>query len=180
MLHQGALLDNNLFKTFLGEYVGLIRIFLPDLALGLKNDDDYRDIYATTCHEMAHGTHYARVNVSYWNTYLKYRVKALTSGKSYGDGKSAGSGHCEVAEMWAYYMESLMYKNRYGGDFPSFGNGYWFKPDILRYLHKNGFACYELSSVITNDVDSKDDLERELINKYPSRKAMIVQAFDKY
>ena len=180
MMHQGALLDNNLFKTYLGEYVGLIRIFLPDLALGLKNDDDYRDIYATTCHEMAHGSHYAKVKDTYWNTYIKYKVKSITTGKSYGDGKSTGAGHCEVAEMWAYYMESLMYKNRYGGDFPSFGNGYWFKPDILRHLHKNGFTSNEIFSVMGSDVDSKDDFERALIDKYPSRNTKIVQAFDKY
>lgn len=180
MMHQGALLDNNLFKTYLGEYVGLIRTFLPDLALGLKNDDDYRDIYATTCHEMAHGSHYAKVKDTYWNTYIKYKVKSITTGKSYGDGKSTGAGHCEVAEMWAYYMESLMYKNRYGGDFPSFGNGYWFKPDILRHLHKNGFTSNEIFSVMGSDVDSKDDFERALIDKYPSRNTKIVQAFDKY
>jgi hypothetical protein len=35
-------------------------------------------------------------------------------------------------------------------------------------------------SVFDSTVDSKDDLEKELIIKYPSRKAKIVQAFDKY
>ena len=180
MMHQGALLDNNLFKTFLGEYAGLIRIFLPDLAIGLKSDNDYRDIYATTCHELAHSSHFAKVKVDYWNTYLKYRIKALVSGLSYGDGKGTGAGNCEVAEMWAYYMESLMYKGRYGGDFPSYGNGYWFKPEILRYLHKNGFSCNNIFSVLNSDVDSKDDFEKELISKFSSRRTKIVQAFDKY
>ena len=180
MMHQGAALDNNLFKTFLGEYAGLIRIFLPDLAIGLKNDDDYRDIYATTCHNLAHSSHFAEVHVDYWNAYLKYRIKALTNGKSYGDGKGTGAGYCEVAEMWAYYMESLMYKTRYGGDFPSFGNGYWFKPEVLRYLHKNGFTCNEIFSSLDDDVTSRSDLEQELISRFPSRKTKIVQAFDKY
>ena len=180
MMHQGALLDNALFKTYLGEYVGLIRIFLPDLTIGLKNDDDYRDIYATSCHEMAHASHYARVDDDYWNTYLKYRVKSLVTGKEYGDGKSSGAGHCEVAEMWAYYIESLMYKNRYGGNLPSFGNGYWFKPDILRDLHNNGFTSSEMFSAFRSYVDSKDALESELVTLYPSRQTKIVQAFDKY
>lgn len=180
MMHQGALLDNSLFKTFLGEYAGLIRIFFPDLALGLKNDDDYRDIYSTTCHHLAHSSHFRKVGVTYWNAYLKYRIKALTTGKSYGDGKGTGAGHCEVAEMWAYYMESLMYKGRYGGDFPSFGNGYWFKPEILRELHRNGFTSSNIFSALDNDVDSKDDLEKELIQQYSSKRSKIVLAFDKY
>jgi hypothetical protein len=82
--------------------------------------------------------------------------------------------------MWAYYMESLMYKTRYGGDFPSFGNGYWFKPEVLRYLHKNGFTCNEIFSSLDDDVTSRNDLEQELISRFPSRKTNIVQAFDKY
>lgn len=180
MMHQGALLDNNLFKTYLGEYVSLIRVFLPDLAIGLKDDNDYRDIYATACHQLAHSSHYARVNVDYWNTYLKYMIKPLVTGKAYGDGKGTGAGHCEVAEMWAYYIESLLYKERYGGNFPSSGNGSWFKPEILRYLHQNGFASSEIFSVFDSAVDSRDDLEKELISKYPARKSKIVQAFDKY
>ena len=180
MMHQGAALENNLFKTFLGEYAGLIRVFLPDLAIGLKDDDDYRDIYATTCHNLAHSSHFAKVKVEYWNAYLKYRIKALTNGKAYGDGKGTGAGYCEVAEMWAYYMESLMYKNRYGGDFPTFGNGYWFKPEILRYLHRNGFTCNEIFSAMGSEVSSRTDLENELISRFSSRKTKIVQAFDKY
>ena len=107
-------------------------------------------------------------------------IKPLVTGKAYGDGKGTGAGHCEVAEMWAYYIESLLYKERYGGNFPSSGNGSWFKPEILRYLHQNGFASSEIFSVFDSAVDSRDDLEKELISKYPARKSKIVQAFDKY
>ena len=180
MMHQGAVLDSDLFKRFLGEYAGLIKVFLPDLVVGLGGENEYRDIYATTCHELAHSSHFSRVKTAYWNAYLKYRVKALVSGKEYGDGKTTDAGYCEVAEMWAYYIESLMYKDRYGGDFPAFGNGHWFKPDILRYMHKNGFTCGEIFAVLDSDVDSKDDFEKELIYLYPSRKSKIVLAFDKY
>lgn len=180
MMQQGALLDNNLFKTFLGEYAGLIRLFFPDLALGLKNDDDYRDIYSTTCHHLAHSSHFSKVGVTYWNEYLKYRIKALTTGKAYGNGLGTGAGHCEVAEMWAYYMESVLYKGRYGGNLQSFGNGNWFKPEILRELHRNGFTSKEIFSVLYNNVDSKSDLENELIYQFSSRRTKIVEAFDKY
>ena len=180
MMHQGAVLDNSLFKTFLGEYVGLIKVFLPDLAIGLKDSEDYRDIYATASHEVAHSSHFEEVGTDYWNKYLRYRIKALVSSKKYGDGKGADAGYCAVAEMWAYYMQSVMYKERYGGSLPTYGNGYWFKPEILRYLHNNGFTCNEIFSAFEKDAYSKDTLEKGLITRFSSRRSKIIQAFDKY
>ena len=180
MMHHGAFVENNVLKTFLGEYAGLIKVFLPDLVVGLKNADDYRDIYSAAIHEVAHSSHFSRVGVDYWNSYLKYKVKNIANNGTYGSGTGTGAGHCEVTEMWAYYMESLMYKDRYGGDFPTFGKGYWFKPEILRELHKNGFKCNEICSVLNSDISSRDELETKLISKYQSRRTKIVQAFDKY
>ena len=180
MARQGALLENNLFKTFMGEYAGLIRVFLPDVVVGLKNEDTYQDIYSSVCHEISHSSHFSKAKVDWWNKYLKYRIKSLTSSNKYGSGKEEGAGNCEVAEMWAYYMQSLMYKNRYGGNFQAFGKGYWFKPDILRDLHKNGFKSNEILSVLDSNVSSKSDFKQALITKYPSRKTKIEQAFDKY
>ncbi len=180
MMRQGTVLDNALFRTFLGEYVGLIKIFLPDLAIGLKDCDDYRDIYSTASHELAHSSHFAEVGVDYWNKYLRYRIKALVNGKKYGDGKGTDAGYCEVAEMWAYYMQSVMYKERYGGNLPTYGNGFWFKPEIFRYLHTNGLTCGNIFSACEPDVHSKDALEKELIAQFPSKRSKIVQAFDKY
>lgn len=182
MLRQGAVVDNTIFKTFLGEYSGLIKMFLPDITLGVKDADDYRQIYDLTVHELAHASHFSRVGVNYWDKYIQYMCKSFfkSGGKNYGDGKTAGAGYCEVAEMWAYYMQSLMYKGRYGGDFPTAGNSYWFKPDILRYLHKNGLSCSDMFLAMDASVDSRSDLEKALLAKFPSKKSKITQAFDKY
>ena len=182
MMRQGAVVDNSFFKTFLGEYAGLLRIFFPDITLGLRDADDYRDIYSLTCHELAHASHFAKVKTDYWNKYVKYIVKSFfaSGGKTYGNGTGTGAGHCEVGEMWAYYLESLMFKERYGGDFPTFGNSMWFKPEILRYLHKKGFTASNIFSTLDASSNSKDNLEKSLISKFPSKSSQIVQAFDKY
>ena len=134
MLHHGAVLNKDLIKSFLGEYASLVRIFLPDLTIGVKNADDYRDIYSTTCHELAHASHFAEVEQDYWDEYIHYIIESFitSGGMTSGNGSGTRAGYCEVGEMWAYYLESLIYKERYGGGFPTFGNSYWFKPEIFR------------------------------------------------
>ena len=182
MLHHGAFLDNKLIKTFLGEYAGLVKVFLPDLTIGVKNSDEYGEIYSTTCHELAHASHFASVKEDYWDKYILYIMESFVTsgGKTYGNGSGDDAGYCEVGEMWAYYMESLMYKDRYGGEFPSFGNSYWFKPEILRYLHKKGFTAGDIYSVLDAETISLKTLERALIAEFPSKRSQIEQAFDKY
>lgn len=182
MLHHGAVLNKDLIKSFLGEYASLVRIFLPDLTIGVKNADDYRDIYSTTCHELAHASHFAEVEQDYWDEYIHYIIESFitSGGMTYGNGSGTRAGYCEVGEMWAYYLESLIYKERYGGGFPTFGNSYWFKPEIFRYLDDRGFTCGEIFSVLDEDVDSRKALERALIAEFPTRRTQIEQAFDKY
>lgn len=98
----------------------------------------------------------------------------------YGDGTAPGAGYCEVGEMWAYYMESKMYKDRYGGSFPTFGTSYWFYPQIFRYLDERGLSSSDIYSVLGADVVSKDDLKAELIRVFPTKKSMIEQVFNRY
>lgn len=182
MMHHGAFLDNKLIKSFLGEYAGLVKVFLPDLTIGVKNSDEYSEIYSTACHELAHASHFATVREDYWDKYILYIMESFVTsgGKTYGNGSGESAGYCEVGEMWAYYMESLMYKDRYGGEFPSFGNGYWFKPEIFRHLHKKGFTAEDIYSVLDGETVSLKTLERALIAEFPSKRSMIEQAFDKY
>ena len=73
-----------------------------------------------------------------------------------------------------------MYKDRYGGDYPTFGNSFWFKPQVFRYLDDRGMECSDFFSVLDEDVDSREDLENALIKAFPSKKSMIIQAFDRY
>lgn len=182
MMHHGAIMDSDLLKTFLGEYAGLLKVFMPDLTIGLRDSESYREIFSTACHEVAHASHFEEVGTDYWNDYISYIVRSyvLTGGMTYGDGTDDGAGYCEVGEMWAYYMQSLMYKDRYGGDFPTFGNSFWFKPEVLRNLHRKGLTCSDIFSVLDEDVDSARSLERALIASFPTRRSQIEQAFDNF
>ena len=182
MLHHGAVVDSDLFKKFLGEFAPIVKFLLPDLTIGTKGAEDYASIYSSTCHELAHSSHFAKVGSEYWNEYIRYILESFvkSGGVTYGDGTGKRAGYCEIGEMWAYYMESLMYKDRYGGDFPTFGNSFWFRPQILRYISTRGLSCADIFSVLSGDVLSKDELKTSLITAFPSKKSMIEQAFDRY
>jgi hypothetical protein len=182
MLHHGAILSNNLINSFLGSFSSLVKFFMPDITIGTKNLDTYNRIYSTVCHELAHSSHFTKVGTQYWNNYIYYIVESYlkTGGMTYGDGSEDRAGYCEIGEMWAYYMESLMYKGRYGGSFPTFGTSYWFYPQIFRYLDDRGISSREILSVLTENVKSKSELKAALLSAYPSDRNMIEQVFSRY
>ena len=182
MLHHGTLLSSDIISKYLGPYMELIEVFLPDVTLGVDGRNSYRDIYTNTCHELGHASHFAKVGTSYWDRYIKYIMTSYmkTAGKTYGDGTGDDAGVCEIGEMWAYYLESKMYKDRYGGSFPSFGTSYWFYPQIFRYMDERGVTCSEMFSVLGPEVDSKSDLKAALLAAYPNRRTVIEQVFGRY
>ena len=182
MLHHGAVLSNAQLTSFLGNYAVLIKFLLPDITIGTKDKKDYRSIYSSTCHELAHASHFSKVGTSFWNEYIWYIVESyITSGgMTYGDGSGKNAGHCEVGEDWAYFLESKMFKERYGGSFPTFGTSYWFTPQIFRYLYERGLTASQMFSVLSVDVVSKENLKTALITAYPSRKSIIEQVFSRY
>ena len=103
-----------------------------------------------------------------------------SGGITYGDGVSEGAGYCEIGECWAYYLESMMYKERYGGSVPSFGSDYWFYPQILRYLDERGLTRSDIFSVLDASVKSKEDLRVALIGSFPEKRTIIEQVFARY
>ena len=109
-----------------------------------------------------------------------HRPAAGTGGMTYGDGTGGKAGFCEVGEAWAYYIETKMYKERYGGAYPTFGTSYWFNPLIFRYLEERGIKTSQLFAVLSADVDSKSALKEALITAYPSRKSVIELVFSRY
>ena len=182
MLHHGAVLNSDLVSSFLGKFASLLKFFLPDITIGTKSLDDYDRIYCTVCHEMAHASHFRSVGTAYWNEYIHYIIESFlkTGGMTYGEGDGTRAGYCEIGEMWAYYIESLMYKGRYGGDFPTFGTSYWFYPQIFRYLDERGVSCSEIFKVLNESVKSKSDLKTALLAAYPSDRVAIEQVFSRY
>ena len=182
MLHHGALLNQELLDKFLGDYSSILKYFLPDITLGMKEVSSYSTIYSEVCHELAHASHFAKVGTDYWDKYIRYIVESFikTGGIMYGDGISDGAGYCEIGECWAYYLESMMYKERYGGSIPSFGTDYWFYPQIFRYLDERGMTRSDIFSVLDEDVTNREELRKALIATFPEKRTIVEQVFGRY
>lgn len=182
MLHHDAVLSNSQIASFLGSYAVLVKFLLPDITLGVKDKEDYRSIYSVTCHELAHASHFSKVGTDYWNEYIWYIVESFiaSGGMTYGDGSGSKAGYCEVGEDWAYYVESKMYKERYGGTFPTFGTSYWFNPQIFRYLNERGLSAGQIFSVLGAEVTDRTRLKEALLRTFPAKKNVIEQVFNRY
>ena len=181
MFHHGPFVHIDLLDVYIGAWMPLIRIFMPDVTLGTR-EQDYAGIYSVTCHELAHASHFAQVGTDYWNAYIDYVAQSFMAegNNPYGTGTGEKAGYCEVGEMWAYFMQESLKKDRYGGTLTSFGNQFWFKPDILSYLYEHGISRGELFRALGKDITSSDDLREELIVRYPGKEAMIEQTFKSY
>lgn len=182
MIHHGALVENSIISNYLGPYAKLVKFFAPDITIGAAQKNDYKSLYTVTCHELAHASHFSKVGVKYWNKYIYYILESFVSkyGKTYGDGSGENAGYCEVGEMWAYYLESVIYKERYGGSVPTFGNSYWFRPQIFRYLDDRGIDREKIFEALDESVNSRDKLKESLIKANPSQVRLIDQVFNRY
>lgn len=182
MLQQGAVIDNSIISEFLGQYTFLLKIFLPDLTIGLKGANDYAEVYSRTIHELAHASHFMQVGKDYWNKYIKFVVTSfVTSGfVTYGTGTEEGAGYCEIGEMWAYYLQSRYYRERYGLEDVVFGTEFWFYPQIMLYLDDRGLNRYRIFAALTSDINSREMLKKKLSSMYPEFKSQIIQAFGRY
>ena len=103
-----------------------------------------------------------------------------SGGMTYGTGTEADAGYCAVGEMWAYYMESMMYKERYGGNVLPLGSSYWFAPQIFRALDERGISRSEIMGALQPDVTDTGLLKERLISMYPEKAAVINQVFNRY
>lgn len=181
MLQQGALVDNSFVTEYLGEGASILKMFLPDVTIGLKHVTEYKEIYSVTLHELSHASHFMQVGTDYWTNYINFILRSfITSGfVTYGVGTEKNSGYCEVGEMWSYFNESLMIRERYDNDYVS-GTSYWFYPQIFLYMEERGISRYKIFAALTSDINSRDVLQKKLVSLYPEEKSMINQAFAKY
>ena len=183
MLQQGVLVDGSKLDKLLGEFTVLLKLFLPDILLGLKDHDTYASIYADAVHEFAHASHYMLAGKDYWNAYAGFVIKSfITSGfVTYGVGTEENHGYCEVGEMWAYFLQTLLYRERYGDtDVPAFGLNFWFHPQILLQLEDRGLSFNQIFQVLGPDVTDREMLQKKLTSYYPEMKSAINQAFARY
>lgn len=182
MIHHGAVVEGHLLSGFLGVFSGIISYFAPDITIGTNGNPEYRDLYSTTCHELAHASHFSKAGKTFWNNYILFVLSSWISsgGTTYGDGTEPLAGYCEVGEMWAYYLESKMYKERYGGQTPSFGTSFWFRPQIFRYLDDRGISRADIFQALEADVTDIAILEERLREVCPGKESVIEQAFNRY
>ena len=182
MLQQGVLIDDTAIGNFLGDFRKTVKMFLPDITLGVKDIEDYSTLYAGTVHELAHASHFAQVGKEYWNEYISYVLRSFaeSGGRMYGLGAGEGSGHCEVGEMWGYYVQNRMYKERYGDDAHTFGTSYWFRPHVLLYLDERGINRSGIFKALQPEVTERKLLKDKLNSLYPEYSTIIGQAFERY
>ena len=82
--------------------------------------------------------------------------------------------------MWAYYMQTRLYRERYPESDTVFGTSYWFYPQIFNYLDERGLTCYKAFNALQPTVIDRDLLQEKLVNLYPEAKTMILLAFNRY
>ena len=181
MLHHGAFLDHGLITAYLKEYLFLVKLFMPDVTIGTK-EMTYAQIYEVVMHELAHTSHYAQVGNEFWTPFIDYILLSFVteSRTDYGSGTASGANYCELGEMWGFFMQETLKKDRYGGTVRQFGNTYWFKPDIFTYLYERGISRGEIYRALKAGVNSIDDFKEELIAQLPDRETVITQTFQHY
>ncbi len=186
MMRQGASQLEEIAEMvgeFYGNLVSVLRVFFPDIVLGVEDDLKYSDVYANACHELAHASHFMQAGKSFWDNYINYLLRSFISsgGLDYGSpGSSDYSGYCEVGEMWSFFMENEMYQDRYAGVSPTSGMSFWFRPQIFSYLSARGMSRSQIFKALTSDVSSRDGLMKKLTELYPEHKADVEQIFDRY
>ena len=181
MLHHGTVLDAESSKTLFKIVSAIVTFFSPDITIGSKNLDTYKDIYLTTVHELAHASHFAKVGKEYWDKYIIYIASCALRGQDmYGDGSLNNAGCCAVGEMWAYYMENRFSRDRYGEYGQNYGSSYWFHPQILTYLEERGLTASQIFAALDADVTDTSALKERLIELNPSSKTSINQIFNRY
>lgn len=182
MLQQGVLVDGSKLAEFLGEFSVLLKIFLPDVALGLKGKDGYGEIYAEATHAFAHASHFMQAGKSWWNDYVRYLLTSFVSSGfvDYGVGTEENFGLCEVGEMWAFFAQTLIWRERYGDTGEAFGVSHWFHPQILLQLEERGLAWSRIFQVLTSDVTDRESFRKKLVSYYPEHKSTINQVFARY
>ena len=180
MLQHGTLIDNSIVKQWLGEYTSLVKMFLPDIIIGLR-DCDARSIYSLVTHECAHASHFSKVGTDFWDHLAMCILKAFASEMkmSYGSPQDEDSGYVAVAEMWAYAVQTVLMNKRYS-DGLSYGYSYWFHPQILSWLDERGITRFKVFKALDGEVTDRQMLRDRLIYYYPEYKSMIIQAFSRY
>ena len=182
MLQQGTLLNSGIVGKYIGEYVSLVKMFLPDIVLGLSGAAGYEEIYEAAIHQLCLSSLFMQVGKDWWASLAMALMESFVSAgkESYGSGGQDGAGYVEVAQMWAFYMRNTVIRGRYGVSMPLEGTGWWFHPEIFHYMDERGLGPNELFRALTSEVRDIEGLKASLSALYPEKRTMIMQAFENY
>jgi hypothetical protein len=100
--------------------------------------------------------------------------------KVYGVGTEPEAGYCEVGEMWAYYLQNVLYRERYGYYLSELGTSYWFHPQILLYMDDRGIDDSKIFTALMPSVTDRELFQKALVELYPESRYIIEQAFNRY
>ena len=82
--------------------------------------------------------------------------------------------------MWGYFMQASLMKDRYKGAMATYGDSFWFKPDILTYLYERGMERGEIYRALNANAVDIGSLKEELIKIAPGLEDEIVETFQRY
>ncbi|MCR5326412.1 MAG: hypothetical protein K6E37_06660 [Bacteroidales bacterium] len=184
MMHQGTILETyEPLSSVLGEYTPIAKLVQPDIYLGLLDTNGYSDIYERAMLAFAKAGMFSQVGKKWWTTLVEYSCMSLISSglaSPYGARDDENSGYCEVAQMYASYCQTVMFRRRYTDSSVVFGTSSWFSPQILLYLDERGLGLEKLAPVFTADVVNLEGLQNKLLSYYPAFKSVINEAFARY
>lgn len=90
------------------------------------------------------------------------------------------SGYIGVGEMWGYFMEKALLAQWKGAEFENYmvDYEYWFRPMFLGRLYKGKhLQIKDIYKSLNSSVTTQYKLKKDLINKNPSKKNEIENAF---
>ena len=184
LMHHGTIIETyEPISSVVGEYAPLIKILPPDVVLGQKGNATYSEIYAAALHAFVHGGHFSQAGKDWWGDYTEYMLKSLISSSvhsPHGSRGDDGSNYCEIAEVYAYYCQSVLFRMHYKESSAVFGTQYWFSPQLLMYLDERGLGADKIAPLFTADVSDMETLHNKLLSYYPAFKAVINEAFIRY
>ncbi|MCW3787605.1 hypothetical protein [Plebeiibacterium sediminum] len=146
----------------------LVKLFAPDIIIPAEKNLGSAKIFETTCHELAHASHYNQVGKFFWVKYINYIVANGNDDEPYGDGTAKNAELCALSEAWAYNLGYKLTLDEYGDNNSVVTKTAfeWFKPketgdsddDIFHpdYLYYNWYGW--IPAGIMNDlVDNNQD-----------------------
>ncbi len=92
----------------------LVKLFAPDIIIPAEKNLGSAKIFETTCHELAHASHFKQVGNSFWVKYINYIVANGNDDEPYGDGTAKNADLVALSEAWAYNLGYKLTLDEYG------------------------------------------------------------------